>query len=83
MNKIIASFLAGSILIAFSACDLLEGATGVVPPTPTQSGGGGGSSNPLTNQEVVSGLKEALEVGIKKCSRRYFKNKWIFREFGN
>lgn len=67
MKKLVASFLVGGVLIGFSACDVLQDAAGAVPPNPVQSGGGGETSNPLTNKEVVAGLKEALEVGIKNA----------------
>jgi len=53
-----------SLLIAFTigSCDVLEDVAG------TALGGGtdGGTSTPaLTNDEVIAGLKEALQVGIK------------------
>lgn len=67
MKKLVASFLVGGILVGFSACDVLQDAAGSVPPNPIQSGGGDDNANPLTNKEVISGLKEALEVGIKNA----------------
>jgi hypothetical protein len=47
-------------LVAFTACDVLEGVVGT-----TGTGGGGDTKPALTNSEVIAGLKEALQVGIK------------------
>lgn len=47
-------------LMFFSSCDVMNDVAGVLVDTP------GGTSTPaLTNGEVISGLKEALNVGIK------------------
>ena len=59
MKKLIYPIVAASVLLIVSACDVLESAAqGVVNTGGTQTSG-------LTNAEVVSGLKEALQVGIK------------------
>jgi len=59
MNKIFLS-LSITLALGLSSCDVLEDVAGaVLAPTGT-------SSTPaLTNSEVISGLKEALSVGIK------------------
>jgi Protein of unknown function (DUF4197) len=60
MRKISKYFLIGAILTSTIACDTLETVAGGIT--------GGGTGKPvaaaLTNGEVISGLKEALTVGI-------------------
>ena len=59
MNKILLS-LSITLTLGLSSCDVLEEVAGAVL-APTES-----TSTPsLTNSEVISGLKEALNVGIK------------------
>lgn len=49
--------------LSFASCDVLEDVAGSVGTT---GGSGGGDTKPaLTNSEVIAGLKEALQVGIK------------------
>ena len=57
MNKFVAITLCTGLL--FSSCDVLNEAAGTLLET-SDSG-----APKLTNAEVISGLKEALEVGIK------------------
>lgn len=56
MRKIMLAASAG-MLMMFSSCDVLEGAASTI--TNTTNG-----KAPLTNEEVVKGLKEALTIGI-------------------
>ncbi len=56
MRKIVVAASAG-ILMMFGSCDVLEGAASTI----TNSTNG---TVPLTNEEVVKGLKEALTIGI-------------------
>ncbi len=60
MKKCIAPLFAGTLILASASCDVLtEVANTVVTTDP-------GSTTPaLTNTEVIAGLKEALNVGIK------------------
>ncbi len=48
--------------LSFASCDVLEDVAGSVGTT---SGTGGDTKPSLTNSEVIAGLKEALQVGIK------------------
>lgn len=60
MEKKIAVIIFGAVLMLFSSCDVLkETADTVLSDSKT--------STSLTNGEVVSGLKEALNVGIKNA----------------
>jgi hypothetical protein len=58
MKKISKYFLIGSILTSVVACDTLETVAGGI------TGGSKPTSAALTNGEVISGLKEALSIGI-------------------
>lgn len=58
MKKIYLSLSIVTILAAVSSCDVLEETLNTVSSTGT------GTTNSLTNAEVISGLKEALTVGI-------------------
>lgn len=63
MKKISQLLIAISI-VSLVACDVLENAaSGIVTTTDGNEGG-----NPLTNDEVVKGLKEALKVGINNAT---------------
>ncbi len=58
MKKFIIPVLVSSLFIGLNACDVLESAAGAITePTTTKPS--------LTNTEVISGLKEALSVGIQ------------------
>jgi hypothetical protein len=59
MKKFIIPAFVSGLFIALTACDVLEGAAGAItePTTTTKPS--------LTNSEVISGLKEALTVGIQ------------------
>lgn len=56
MKKIYLSLSIITVLAAVSSCDVLEETLNTVSNT--------GTTNNLTNEEVISGLKEALTVGI-------------------
>lgn len=60
MKKIIYSFALLSIISIISSCDVLEEAATMVGTTTTTP-----AKPQLTNGEVISGLREALTVGIK------------------
>jgi len=68
--------------LTFTTCDVLEDVAGNVGGGTTS--GGGDTKPSLTNDEVISGLKEALQIGIKKgaglASKQdgFFKNPKIF-----
>lgn len=53
--------LAGIVTLSSGSCDVLEEAAEIL----TSTTGGGSSTSALSNEEVISGLKEALNVGIK------------------
>jgi hypothetical protein len=53
-------FLFSTLLIIGSSCELLNEVSKVVQ-TPVATN----ASNPLSNEEVIAGLKEALSIGIK------------------
>lgn len=61
MKKIITYVSIAILGISTTGCDVLEEVAGELV-TPTE---GGTTANALTNGEVISGLKEALNVGIK------------------
>ena len=64
MKKVITNILVFAVIFTFSGCDVLNDTAEAILETPTS----GQSNKPsLTNQEVVSGLKEALTVGIKNA----------------
>ncbi|MBW7866823.1 MAG: DUF4197 domain-containing protein [Brumimicrobium sp.] len=63
MKKLIYLFIAGGLLFSVQSCDVLEEAAGALGTNSSS----GTSSSSLTNQEVISGLKEALNVGIKNA----------------
>lgn len=79
-NILIPALFIGAIGMFTSACDILEGVAGEVISTT----GEGDVADKLTNEEVISGLKEALTVGIKKgaalASKEdgFYKNPKIF-----
>ena len=54
------TFLFATLLIISSSCELLNEVSKVVQ-TPVATN----ASNPLSNEEVIAGLKEALSIGIK------------------
>ena len=54
------TFLFATLLIISSSCELLNEVSKVVQ-TPVATN----ASNPLSNEEVITGLKEALSIGIK------------------
>lgn len=58
MTKTIRIFLLATTLLTIAACETLGELAGSLPTTT-------GSTPALTNDEVISGLKEALNVGIK------------------
>lgn len=58
MRKIAKNVLIASTALAFSACDMLQDVAKNIPTTT-------GTTPALSNGEVISGLKEALTVGIK------------------
>lgn len=58
MRKIAKNVLIASTALAFSACDVLQDVAKNIPTTT-------GTTPALSNGEVISGLKEALTVGIK------------------
>jgi hypothetical protein len=60
MNKIVLSVSVLLSIAIFTACDVLEEAASIVTTTTTTS-----TAPKLSNEEVISGLKEALNVGIK------------------
>lgn len=60
MKKNIAKLALLSLTLSLSSCDVLESAAQVA----LEASENGTSTNKLTNQEVISGLKEALTVGI-------------------
>lgn len=62
MNKVIKSLVLGSLIFTLPSCDVLNNAADTYLG---ESNGGGTKS--LSNQEVISGLKEALSVGIKNA----------------
>lgn len=59
MRKFIIPVLFGSLLLTTTACDVLNQAANEVLTTPSNT------TPALTNGEVISGLKEALTVGIQ------------------
>jgi hypothetical protein len=65
MKKLILNTMALSIILFTPSCDILEDTAAAVISTGTENGGE--EKNALTNQEVISGLKEALTVGIKNA----------------
>ncbi|MCB9222982.1 MAG: DUF4197 domain-containing protein [Crocinitomicaceae bacterium] len=66
--------------LMFTQCDVLEDVAGTVGG----SSGGGDNTPKLTNDEVIAGLKEALQIGIEKGANLasaqdgFFKNPAIF-----
>lgn len=60
MRKIIIPIIAGGLFLSLTACDVVNSVAGDV-----LSSGSGTSEPALTNGEVISGLKEALNVGIQ------------------
>lgn len=66
MKKLIGIALTTSLL-ALSSCDVVNETANTVMDAPMPGDGGGESTNQLTNEEVISGLKEALTVGIKNA----------------
>ena len=58
MNKLVIASSFITVLFSFSSCDVLEEAAQVITSTGTTT------TPQLTNAEVISGLKEALTVGI-------------------
>lgn len=74
------SILIFALALGFVSCDVLEDVAGTVT-TPTDNGN---TKPALTESEVIAGLKEALQVGIKKGAEKasvtdgFFKNPLIF-----
>lgn len=60
MNKISLLITTSALAIGLTACDTLQEATSTIG-----SAGTGTSTPSLTNTEVISGLKEALSIGIQ------------------
>lgn len=65
MKKIILQATLSAIILTSAGCDVLNDTANAVLTTP--QGGANEGTAALTNQEVVSGLKEALTVGIKNA----------------
>lgn len=63
MNKVIKSFALSALLLSFSSCDVLNSAA----ETYLETSSTGEGTKSLTNQEVISGLKEALTIGIQNA----------------
>jgi hypothetical protein len=65
MKKVLQTVLLSSLIFITSSCDVLnETANTVLDTTSTN---GNQNAPKLTNQEVVSGLKEALSVGVRNA----------------
>ncbi|TXI85865.1 MAG: DUF4197 domain-containing protein [Crocinitomicaceae bacterium] len=64
MKKIIKNVFLASTVISLSACDVLQEVASSLPTGTTTT------TPSLTNSEVISGLKEALNVGIKNSVSR-------------
>lgn len=64
MKKIIKNLFVASAVISLSACDVLQDVASSLPTGTTAT------TPSLTNSEVISGLKEALNVGIKNSVSR-------------
>lgn len=65
MKKVLQSILLSGVILTTSSCDVLNETANTV--LETSSTGDDQNSPSLTNQEVVSGLKEALTVGIRNA----------------
>ena len=65
MKKVLQIVLLSGFIFAAPSCDVLSDTANTV--LDTTSTGGNESAPKLTNQEVVSGLKEALTVGIRNA----------------
>ena len=59
MRNITKNILAGTLILGFTACDVLNETANVLLSTSPN-----GETNKLTNVEVIGGLKEALTLGI-------------------
>ncbi len=59
MRNITKNILAGTLIVTLTACDVLNETANILLTPTTES-----ETNKLTNGEVISGLKEALTVGI-------------------
>ncbi len=66
MKKLITPLLLASLTLTLPACDVLGDAAGSLIENP-MNGSSEEGANKLTNQEVISGLKEALTVGIRNA----------------
>lgn len=64
MKKIIKNVIVASTVISLSSCDVLQDVASSLPTGTTAT------TPSLTNSEVISGLKEALNVGIKNSVSR-------------
>lgn len=64
MKKIIKNLFVASAVISLSACDVLQDVASSLPTGTTAT------TPSLTNSEAISGLKEALNVGIKNSVSR-------------
>lgn len=64
MKKIIKNLFVASAVISLGACDVLQDVASNLPTGTTAT------TPSLTNSEVISGLKEALNVGIKNSVSR-------------
>lgn len=65
MKKVLPILFLSGIIMITPSCDVLNDTAGAV--LDTTSKGGNQNTPKLTNQEVISGLKEALTVGIKNA----------------
>lgn len=73
MKKIIIVLMVASLSMGFSGCtgtQILEGIEGVL--------GGGSGDNPVTENEIIQGLKQALEIGVSKGAATVSKEDGFF-----
>ena len=57
--------------IIFSSCDVLNEAAQQAENMVNSNNNNTETQNPLTNEEVISGLREALNIGIENSDQKY------------
>ena len=70
MKKTITIVFASVILM--TSCDVVNNAANHANNIINSDGSETESANPLTNVEVISGLREALNVGIENSVKKHF-----------